>query len=380
MPDKKKVVITFLGNIDYDTRCNNLFNTLTEEGYDVDFIGFDWLTENFSTSKGKKTVYKLSKKSSSIFFYFKFYSLLKLHLLSRKYDIIFAEDVYCLPVCVILGKIKGAKVIYDCRELFGFLAGLKERKFIQKFWQVVEKIFIKKSNLVLTTGEMDSEFIRKNYHVKNELVVRNLPVYKKSDSQFDYYSNLRLEKSKKVLLYQGVVLHGRGLKMIFDFLQTTDDFVLVVIGGGEKLTYYKNLSQQLNISNKVFFIGKIPQDKLINYTAGAFVGLTLIENISLSYYYALPNKLFEYVMAEIPVIATDLPQMKKIIDEYKVGFTIEENNIGQLRETLYKLKDDEKLYNQLKANCRNASEHLNWRKEIFPLIKFLHKFVTPQNN
>lgn len=368
MADKKKVLITFLGNIDYDTRCYNLFNTLSNEGYDVDFVGFDWLTENFSTVKGKKTVYKLSKKPISIFFYLKFYFLLKLKIFTTKFDIIFAEDLYCLPVCVILGKIKGAKVIYDCRELFGFLAGLKNKKLVQKFWSFVERLFITKADLVLTTGEMDSEFIRTQYKIKNDLVIRNLPLYKKSKSPVDYHSLLNLDSSKKILLYQGVVLHGRGLKMVFEFLQTTDEFILVVIGGGEMLDYYKSLSEKMDLSAKVFFIGKIPQEKLIDYTAGAFVGLSLIENVSLSYYYALPNKLFEYIMAEIPVIVTDLPQMKKITDDYKVGFAIHENDTVALGDALNKLKDDEELYHQLKSNCKIASETLNWENEIKQLL------------
>lgn len=371
MSDKKKVIITFLGNIDYDTRCNNLFDTLDSQGFDVEFIGFDWLTENFTSVKGKKAVYKLSKKPLSIFFYIKFYSILKLHLLSKKFDIIFAEDLYCLPVCVVVGKMKKAKVIYDCRELFGFLAGLKNKKLVQKFWSIIEKLFIKKANLVLTTGEMDSEFIRNHYHITNDLVIRNLPLYRKTDSPFDYYSALKIEKSKKILLYQGVVLHGRGLKMIFDFLQETNDFVLVIAGGGEMLSFYRDLAEKLHISEKVFFIGKIPQENLINYTAGAFIGLALIENISLSYYYALPNKLFEYIMAEIPVIATDLPQMKNIINEFKVGLTIKENDIDQLKQSLNKLKDDESYYNQFKSNCRIASQTLNWERDMERLKKFI---------
>lgn len=371
MPDKKKVLITFLGNIDYDTRCNNLFNSLSDKGYDVEFIGFDWLTENFSTIKGKKSIYKLSKKPLSLFFYLKFYFILKLKLLTKKYDIIFAEDLYCLPVCVIIGKIQKAKVIYDCRELFGFLAGLKNKKLLQKFWSIIERLFIKKADLILTTGEMDSEFIRKQYNIQNDLVIRNLPLYKKSQSPVNYYSLLGIDKSKKVLLYQGVVLHGRGLKMIFEFLRTSEDFVLVVLGGGEMLDYYKQLSEQMSLQNKVFFIGKIPQDKLIDYTAGAFAGLSLIENVSLSYYYALPNKLFEYIMAEIPVIATNLPQMKKIIDTFKTGFSIDENNLAQLKEILTILKEDEKSYNQIKLNCKKASEELNWDDEITKLISVL---------
>lgn len=368
----KKVLITFLGNINYDTRCLNLFESLQKNNFNVEFIGFDWLTENFSSSfKDKKTIYKLSKKKFSLFFYLKFYFLLQIKLFTKQFDVIFAEDLYCLPFCVIIGKLKGAKVIYDCRELFGFLAGLKNKKLLQKFWSTIEKLFISKADLIITTGEMDSEFIRTNYKIKNDIVIRNLPLYKKSFSPVNYYKLLGIEKNKKVLLYQGSVLHGRGLKMTFNFLSKTDDFVLVVIGGGEFQEYYKNLSTKMGLNYKVFFIGKIPQKKLLDYTAGAFAGLALIENISLSYYYALPNKLFEYVMAEVPVIATYLPQMKKVIDAYQVGFTIEENDLEGLEICFNNLVTDKNLYLTIKINCKKASAELCWDIEVKKLMASL---------
>ncbi len=370
----KKVLISFLGNIEYDTRCYNLYNSLEAKGYTVNFIGFDWLTENFNSVKGKKTIIKLSKKFSSIIFYFKFFSILKFQLLFRKYDTLFAEDLYTLPLCIIVGKIKGAKVIYDCRELFGFLAGLKDKPLVQKLWQLVEKIFIKKADLVLVTGEMDADFLKAHYHIQNIIVLRNLPLFNKAKNPVNFYEKLNIARDKKILIYQGVVVKGRGIDMIFKLLSLTDDFILIILGDGEHFDYYKNQSTMLGISEKVYFVGKISQDDLINYTAGAFIGLSLIENVSLSYYYALPNKLFEYIMAEIPVITTDLPQMKKIIDDYNVGFTVKENDIEQLRLILNDVKNDEQLYVNLKSNCVSASKILNWDNEF----KNLGNFISSQ--
>jgi glycosyltransferase involved in cell wall biosynthesis len=361
---KKKALITFLGNINYDTRCFNLYNSLIDSGYEVEFVGFDWLTEGFESVKGPKTIYKLTKKFPSILFYLKFFSILKYNLLKRKYDILFAEDLYTLPVCIVIGKLKGAKIIYDCRELFGFLAGLKNKPFIQRLWRTIEKFFINKSNLVLVTGKMDQEFIKKEYGLKSMFVLRNLPLFKKSDSPIDFYNQFGIKKDKKILIYQGVVVHGRGLKIIFEILRKSDNFVLIVLGDGEHLKYYQDLSKSLSIDKKVFFAGKISQEKLINYTTAAFVGLSLIENLSLSYYYALPNKLFEYIMAEVPVIATNLPQMKEIIDEFKVGFVVEENDFESITQIIERLNQDNLHYNQLKENCRKASEILCWENEF----------------
>ncbi|WP_407931468.1 glycosyltransferase, partial [Ignavibacterium album] len=93
--------------------------------------------------------------------------------------------------------------------------------------------------------------------------------------------------------------------------------------------------------------------------------------VSISYYYALPYKLFEYILAEIPLIAKNLPHLKKIIDTFKTGFSIDENNLAQLKEILTILKEDEKSYNQIKLNCKKASEELNWDDEITKLISVL---------
>ena len=373
--NKKKVLIAFLGNINFDTRCFNLYNSLNEFEYDVEFIGFDWLTTDFKSTKGKQTIYKLQKKFPSVFFYLKFFFILKYNLIIRKYDIIFAEDLYCLPLCVIFGKLKRAKVIYDCRELFGFLAGLKEKPFVQQLWRLTERFFINKADIVIVTGKMDEDFLKKEYHLSNTIVIRNLPPFKKSKSPIDFHSKYKIDRTKKILLYQGVVVHGRGLKIIYEILRKSNDYILVILGDGEHLEYYKNLSKFFLIEDKVIFEGKIAQQELVDYTSSAFIGLALIENLSLSYYYALPNKLFEFIMAEVPVLATNLPQMREIIDKFEVGFVVEEDDIESMRLTIDKLNNNKFLYEQLKDNCKKASKILCWENEFKALEKKIQELL-----
>ncbi len=368
--NQKSICISFLGNIDYDTRTRNIYQTLKAQNYTVNVISFDWLTENFTTQFGEVTIYKLSKKFSSLLFYLKFSFLLLKKLISNKSVIYFAEDIYTLPFVTVIAKLKGSKVFYDCRELFGHLAGLKERKILQFILKIIERLFINRVDLIITTGEMDSEFIEKEYGVTKSTVLRNLPRFYKPFKPINFYELLNIPTDKKILLYQGVVLHGRGLKYIFEALTELKNFVLIVLGEGEELTFYKNLSKKLIIENKTYFIGKVKQNDLLKYTAGADIGLSLIENLSLSYYYALPNKLFEYVMAEIPVLASNLPQMKKIINTYKVGLTVEDSNTEEIKKALKKLEEEE-IYKQIKNNCKEASAELNWEKEVKNLLSFL---------
>jgi glycosyltransferase involved in cell wall biosynthesis len=371
MSSQKKVLITFLGNINYDTRCKNLHDSLSVNGYDVSFLGFDWLSKDFKETIGNISIYKLNKGFLSLSFYLKFIWHLKLSLMRSRAKIFFAEDIYTLPFVVIFAKLKRAKIFYDSRELFGHLAGLKDKIFKRNFWRWIEKLFIKKADYVIVTGNLDENFIKEKYNLKNTLVVRNLPRYYKSQMHFDLHSKLKIGKNKKVILYQGVILSGRGIEIIYKILKKLPDFVFVIVGGGEFENYYKELAVKMNLVDQVYFSGKFKQEELPKLTAAADIGAALIENLSISYYYALPNKLFEYIMAEVPVIVSDLPQMKEIVDKYEVGFAVNPEDEDAIISAFEKLSTDSDLQNKFKQNCKNASEELNWEKEVANLLQIL---------
>ncbi len=371
MSKKKKVLIAFLGNLNYDSRCKNLYDTLTANNYNVEFIGFDWLTKDFKTQLGDVTIHKLRKGKFSLGYYIAFIYRLKMHLLKSRSTIFFAEDIYTLPFTVFFGKLKRARVFYDSRELFGHLAGLRKKKFIQKIFQLTEIFFIKHVDYVIVTGEMDAEFIKEKYGISNIIVLRNLPRYYKPQRVVNLKQQLNIDKPQKILLYQGVILHGRGLTPAFKALKELEDFSLVILGGGEFSEYYKGLAKDMGLGNRVFFLGKVKQEEVLQYTTGADIGLALIENISLSYYYALPNKLFEYIMAEVPVIASNLPQMKKIVDEYQVGLTVDLEKPDELIAAIKSLSENPGQYNKYKDNCKTASLELNWETEAGKLLSVL---------
>jgi len=363
MSSKNKVLITFLGNLNYDTRCKNLYNTLKVNGYEVEFLGFDWLTKDFKPVEGDVTIHKLHKGFLSLSFYLKFAWHLKFCLMASKASIIFAEDIYTLPFVVIFGKLKRAKIFYDSRELYGHLAGLKGQKVKQGFWQIVERLFIKKVDHIITTGKLDSEFLLKKYNIDNPILLRNLPRYYKPKQEHDLRSLFKINNNQKILLYQGVIHKGRGLRPTYQALKELQNCVFVIIGDGELEDYYRNLAKEMGINEKVIFLGKVDQDEILSYTKTADIGLSIIENMSLSYYYALPNKLFEYIMVEVPVIVSSLPQMKEIVEKYEVGKVVDLDNSDELAKAIIQLTEDEVLYNKFKENCRTASQELNWENE-----------------
>ncbi len=156
---KKNICISFLGNPDHDSRVSNLKHSLTGEGYSVSVIAFDWRTIKHSLIAPHYQIHKLNKLNPPEF-YFKFFFILIKELLKTNASIYFAEDVYTLAVVYFIARIRKAKVIYDSREIYANLAGLRNKKIVQRIIEYLEKIFIKKVDLVLTTGEMDTELLK----------------------------------------------------------------------------------------------------------------------------------------------------------------------------------------------------------------------------
>jgi len=360
-----KVTISFLGNLYYDTRTFNFYNSLDRAGNDVCFIGYDWLTTGFKTiNEGKISVTKLKKGKFSLFFYGKFFS----HQLKSSYksnaDIYLASDFFSLPALFLISKLRKKKIYYDSREIFTELPFHENKVFTKKIIKIVERLLIRKVDAVIVTGDMDSEFLKKLYNIDNIYIQRNLPSVNRTIKPVNLFKDFNIPEQSFIILYQGVVVKGRGIEIYLNTLKKMEGIYLVILGGGEQLDYYKQLSSDMKLNGRVIFAGKLKQDNILNYTAGAFAGLSIIDIISLNNYYAIPNKLFEYIVAGIPVVVNNLPQMKKIIDEYKVGAVMEECSETSLAEILNEWKNDMNSYNKLKENCNKAAGELNWEKEF----------------
>lgn len=363
MERTKKIYITFLGNPRFDSRITNLSNSLREEGCKVSILGFDWFISQEDYSDEQTRIFAIKKSKFSLFFYLQFVYILVNELIRSNADIYFSEDLYTLPFVTTIAKIKKAKIVYNSREIYAHLGGLRNRPALQKIVKLIEKYFIRKVDLVLTTGPLDSEYIEKLYKISDTLVVRNIPLYQQSVSKIDLRKKYNINPDKLILIYQGVILPGRGLRQIISAVAKLPKTVLIIFGEGEQKNNFLDLAKKLDVHDRVIFAGTIDQKELINYTAGGDVGISLIENISISYYHALPNKLFEYIMAGLPVLCSDLPQMKKIIDDYKVGESINIENEGNIFTTLNNWNEDPNLLDTYRKNCVKAAKELNWQEE-----------------
>jgi len=130
------------------------------------------------------------------------------------------------------------------------------------------------------------------------------------------------KKDFKTIIYQGALNKGRGLESVIRAMQTVSDAKLIIIGDGDIRSELEELTVQMSLQGKVQFLGKILPDDLKSFTLNADLGLCLLDNLGLSYYYSLPNRIFDYLHAGIPVLASDFPEIRKIVETYKTGVLV----------------------------------------------------------
>jgi glycosyltransferase involved in cell wall biosynthesis len=361
---------SFLGNPYLDSRVMNFAETLREKGKSVAVTGFDWYGKIPENRRENFSVFEIERRPA-IKFYYRFAKILRTALEKTNAKIYVAEDVYTLPLVVKAAKKRNAKVYYDSRELYNYIGGLTKKPLAQKIIAKIEKKHIYSVDKIIVTGEMDKDFLADYYKLPNEkfIIIRNMPKIRGKVAPIDLREKFGIPENAKILIYQGVLSAGRGIAKVIKALSDLPNTVFVIIGDGPERRNFEILTEKLNLEKRVIFTGAVPNEELLSYTAGADIGVALIENISVSYYYALPNKLFEYVAAGLPVVVSPLPQMKKIVERYKIGVTANPESEREIHEAILKLTSDEKFYSEIKANTTEAAKELNWDTEFLKAEK-----------
>jgi glycosyltransferase involved in cell wall biosynthesis len=167
--------------------------------------------------------------------------------------------------------------------------------------------------------------------------------------------------NKKIILYQGAINKARGLELMITTMQYIENTIFVIIGSGDIKNKLQQQIQILKLKDKIKFISKVTPKELQKLTPLADLGISIEEDFGLNYKFALPNKLFDYIQAKIPVLVSDLPEMKNIIKKYSVGEIIQDRNPKklaiQITSILYKKNDFYSL------NLENARTVLTWKNE-----------------
>lgn len=306
-------------------------------------------------------------------FYAEYNIRLFFYLLFRKFDVFVANDLDTLPANYCVSVIRNKILVYDSHEYFTEVPELINRNFPRKVWLRIESFILPKVKYSYTVCESIANEYNTKYGIEMK-VVRNIPVYENKDfvhrkfAKKNVLSENKFDIDKKIILCQGAVNIGRGIGYVIKAMKYIDNAVFVIIGDGDIRKELMNLTKQINMEAKVVFINRIPINELYNYTLQADIGICFYENLGLSYYYTLPNKLFDYIYANVPILASSIPEIKKIINDYNIGITIDNLEPEYIAEKIKIMLDDKEGRKIWKKNCKIAAKELCWEEEEKKLL------------
>jgi glycosyltransferase involved in cell wall biosynthesis len=167
----------------------------------------------------------------------------------------------------------------------------------------------------------------------------------------------------------------RGGEELIDAIKLTEDVSLLIIGSGDLLQLLKDKVSALDLADRIKFIPKIHWPELMKYTRSADAGISVDRNTNLNYEFSLPNKLFDYISAGIPVIASDLHEIKKIVLGNNCGIIIPEVNPLEISKAISNLRENPELLAELKLNAINASKSVSWEVEEIKVKEFYRPII-----
>mgnify|MGYP001239212410 CR=1 FL=1 len=308
-------------------------------------------------------------------FYAEYNIRLFFYLLFAKVDLIFANDLDTLPAAFLAAKIRRKKIIYDTHEYFTETPELVHRPKVQAIWQKIENFIFPKLQVIFTVNDSIAELYKKKYK-KNLQVVRNIPpTY--IPYRLKTRKELDLPENKHILILQGTGINkDRGAEEVLTAMQYLQNCILLIIGSGDVLPALQKMTKELKLENKVIFKTKMPFEELRQYTCNSDLGLAVDKDTNLNYHFSLPNKLFDYIHAGIPVLASDLPELKKIINDYDIGYFLQNHDPKNIAATIEYIFENAERYKTVKSNTEKAREKLCWENEEKNLLQIIQQYSS----
>ncbi len=358
---KKIALVSVINDLVTDQRVNKTCHTLLECGYEVVLIGRRLPNSMPLPAWPFKSIRMKLLVNSGPLFYFFFMMRLFFKLLFTKAHLLYANDLDTLLPNFLVARLKKIPLIYDSHELFCEVPELLHTSAKRRLWLAIETWIVPKLPYAITVNKSIAGIFENKYKT-HFYVVRNIPPavegFKPRSKK-----ELQLPEDKKIVLLQGAGINiDRGAEELVEAMQFVEHALLLIIGGGDSWPLLQQKIKALNLGDKVRLIDKLPKAELMHFTYNADLGISIDKNSNLNYYNSLPNKLFDYLYAGVPVLASRLPEIEAVVTQFEVGDFISGHEPRAIAQKIKELLGSPKLA-VYKANTANVKPVLNWENE-----------------
>ncbi len=360
---KKRIIISVTNDLSSDQRVSRLSSTLHENGYDVLVVGRKrQASVPLKTKPYRERRLRLLIEKGPLF-YLAFNVRLFFFLLTRKTDIYWANDMDVLLANTLAAKVRGKKLLYDSHEYWTEIPELIARPKVRRIWYWLEKRLFPKVDKAATVNQSIADIYTEKYG-KPVHSIRNLPFLKPKPTE-------RTEPGR-ILIYQGALNIGRGLELMIEAMPFLPGYQLRILGYGPLEEKLRSLASEVDMQDRIQFYGLIPFEELHPITQEAALGMSIEEDMGASYHFALPNKLFDYIQGGVPVLVSDLPEMRRVVEDYRVGevLSFEDRSGEQLALRIKGIVEGGGWLGYHHATL-SAREQLCWENERSKLMEFV---------
>lgn len=317
-----------------------------------------------------------------------------------KPDIIHAHDGVTLPTAAKVAEELGSKLIFDSHELEAHrsppLSAMRRRQV-----ERMERIYLPKADRVMTVTELAADYLARKYGINRPTVVFNAPPANPGPvpPQWDVYdradvrSELYLSPRKFLFAYTGNVTLNRGIELAIIALSKLQgysdpnerfsiDYHLAIIGKPQsgQDAVIKNLARTLKVADKVHFLKPVAPHKVYSYISTANASIIPIMPVTLSYEYAMPNKLFEAVLSGNPIIASDLLEMGPFIEKNGLGLTYSADNPDDCFEKMINLINNFKDFERDPEQQMELKRKYAWEAQEKKLLAMYDDMLAEESN
>lgn len=295
-------------------------------------------------------------------------------------DAFHAHDITALPACLIAGAFHRKPVIFDSHELPMTQRHLLERPLVNRVSTALLRTMIRRCAGAITVSPQIVDELRRRFGGPTARLVRNVPEYCTPVNADRFRQEFRLSSDTRIALYQGYFQENRSLDILIRAAQyLPKNIVIVMMGKGEAQAELEALIHELGVEDRVKIKGFVPHDELLSWTASADIGLSAFSpDHSESIRFCLPNKVFEYLMAGLPILTTRLEAIVDLVQRYDVGRIIESTDPKAVADAIINAVADPDALKQMHENALAACmTDLRWDVEARQLINLYGDVLMP---
>lgn len=359
MPD---VLFALTGDIRHNSRALRQLRSLAALGASVEVIALADRPQTTYLPSGIPVHLLKKPEGSGPLFFWRVHRAFRNAIRSTAATVYHASDLYTLPAMSAGAAATDGSLAFDSRELYPYVASTANRPWVRWFWQGVQAGYLPRTDAVFTVSESIAEELRESYDIPPPTVLYNAPAFEEVSPSRKLREMTGIPEDRAVILHQGSMRRDRGCEQLVAAMRNLDNAALVFLGSGSLQSTLEEIVQLHDLQDRIYFVPPVPPTELLPVTASADIGVTLLQDTCRNHRLALPNKLFEYLMAGLPVVASDLPEIRAVVRGFDVGRTVRPDDTAALAAALQKLVDRPGLRSSLASHTPRVFDVYSWEK------------------